>query len=193
MFLSFIKTRYSDSDFITQKKALYLFVFCTILVVMVPIIFIVSTVTSPELLGQNIAGMLPIFLTNIIAMFLIARGRNTIAGYLFGTVIAAAVFFLVLTNPRGQSFYDTFFYVLGFTILAMLFTNRVMTALFVLSFIIGAVLYYFIMRDGASLSRPDQFHHSAGADLRPGDAHVQHAEQRDQEGAGRVRGKPPPS
>ncbi|MBP7736985.1 MAG: methyl-accepting chemotaxis protein [Spirochaetes bacterium] len=150
---SYIAGKYADKDFITQKKAQYLFVFSIILLVLLPIVTAVGIITKPERAVATIITIVPIVAASIIALFLVIRRRGELGGIIMVVIIGAAIMFLVFSAPKGETLSNAVYYTFTFMVLALLFSNRIVLTVAVICFLAGMIpYYYYVTGNGVATS-----------------------------------------
>ncbi len=142
---SYVESRYTDVDFVTRKKAQYLFKFCLMLIVILPILTINGFIFRPERIIAALITAVPILIAASISLFLVLEKKSILAGHIITTVFGAGIMFLVFSAPKGESLSAGIYLVFVYLICVLLFSNRTILTLTSAAFVIGIIPYYFAL------------------------------------------------
>jgi len=140
---SHIESKYADHDFVTLKKATYLFYFDFILIIILPVAVIAGAITRPERAMASVITVIPIVAAAGISMYLVLHKKSRSAGIVLTSVMGAGIMFLVFSAPRGESLSNAIYYVFGYLLSVLLFSNRIVLSISAAGFVIGIIPYYY--------------------------------------------------
>lgn len=140
-----IESKYSSHGFLAQKKALYLFNFNLMLLIILPIALVAGMITRPERIVASSITVVPIITAALVSIFLVLREKSKLAGIILSSVMGIGIMFLVFSAPRGESLSNAIYYVFGYLLVILLFSNRIVLTISAAAFIIGTIPYYYTL------------------------------------------------
>ncbi len=146
MIKKMITERYEDTDYINRKKAEYLFKFCIILFIFLPVLVLTQFINKQANLLDVFYGSIIMLSIAFVSMVLIYRRIFNVAGYLLLGTIALVMTFLTIAGKSTVHLGTTMFYFPAFILLTILFSNRIAATIATVYFIGVIIAKYLLIR-----------------------------------------------
>jgi methyl-accepting chemotaxis protein len=149
IFHSLFLVRYSDAAYIEQKRASALmYLLISVSVVMV-IAFIVFSVLLPQILLQAGIVIVITFLTSILSLLLLRKGRYNFSANLLSIIVSLVVFVALYAKIFRDAYagYTTFIYhMITIIVISTLFCKRMVVTGVSIFFLLGDIGFFFLVR-----------------------------------------------